>query len=307
MHSSSRTRLIAVLGATGTIGAEVMRQLAVHDCSVRGILRQPPQSYPVPPQDQPARVSYAIVDHASADQLQRALIGAEALFLLIGTHPDQVLTETRVIDAARQAGVRRIIKLSAPIVAPPASVEVASWHRVIENKLTASGLETCSLRPYAFMQNWLRNTQSITEFGTILGSAGTAPRNYVDGRDVAAIAVQLLLQEQALDTTAITISGPEAITNQEMAERISYVTGVPIHYRNLSVEDYYQLLHKQARLPQWLARHIVELEDLARRIPEPTTNTVEPLLGREPRTMDAFLHEYRSAFLPITQQREAWM
>jgi uncharacterized protein YbjT (DUF2867 family) len=274
-----------------------MRQLATHNCTIRGILRQAPQSYPVPPQDRPARVSYALVDHASEDQLSRAFAGVDAVFLLIGTHPAQVQTESRMIAAAQRAGVRRIIKLSAPLVAAPASVEAANWHRAVEAKLAASGLEFCCLRPYAFMQNWLRNTYTIKRFGAIIGSAGVAPRNYVDCRDVAAIATRLLLSEQLPHTDAITITGPEVISNQEMVERISLATGATVRYTNLSRSDHYRMLVTQAQVPEWLAQHIVELEELAIRIPEQATNSVAAFLDRPARTMDSFLHEHRSAFM----------
>ncbi|NOK64407.1 MAG: NAD-dependent epimerase/dehydratase family protein [Chloroflexi bacterium AL-N1] len=225
-----------------------------------------------------------------------ACAGTDAVFLLIGTNPDQVRIESHVIEAAQRAGVRRIVKLSAPVVEEPVSVEVAHWHREIEAKLEASGLEYCHLRPYAMMHNWFRNAHTIRNLGRIIGSAGTAPRNYVDCRDVAAIAVQLLLSEQPLQSNAITITGPEAITNQDMAERISRISGSKVPYKNLSREEHYHILVTQAELPHWLAQHIVELEELAIRIPEQGTNQVQQLLGRYPRTMDEFLQEYHSVF-----------
>ena len=147
------------------------------------------------------------------------------------------------------------------------------------------------------MQNWLRNTYTIKRFGTIIGSAGAAPRNYVDCRDVAAIATRLLLSDQMPHTDAITITGPEVISNQEMAERISCATGATVRCINLSRSEHYRMLITQAQLPEWLAQHIVELEELAIRIPEQATNSVAALLDRAPRTMNAFLHEHRSAFM----------
>jgi uncharacterized protein YbjT (DUF2867 family) len=297
MNSKSRSPLIAVLGCTSTVGAELMRQLAGHDCSVRGILRQTPRSYPAPYQDRPARVSYVVVDHSSEEQLARACAGADALFLLIGSNPNQVPIETRAIRAARRADVRRIVKLSAPVIEAPAAVQVAGWHRAIEAELAGSGLEYCCLRPYAFMQNWLRSTATIARFGVIFGSAGTAPRNYVDCRDIATIAAELLLSDHAPEVQALTITGPESISYQEMAERISRLIRSPVRYTDLSPDEHYRMLVTRARLPDWLARHIVELDELALRIPEPASNTVAPLLGRQPRTMDEFLHQHRSAFL----------
>lgn len=288
--------LIVVFGCTGTVGVELMRQLAAQECSIRGILRQPNRSYPVSPENQRASVSYVTADHGSPKQLLRACQGAFSIFLLVGTCPEQVPIEMSVIEAARQVGVQRIIKLSAPVVEEPASVEVSHWHRKIEKKLVESGLEYCSLRPYAFMQNWLRNTHTIRHFGKIIGSAGESPRNYVDCRDVASIAAQLLLTPDPLPHKALTIKGPEAISNQEVANRLTLVTGSKVKYQNLSRSAHQELLEKRAKLPNWLAQHIVELEELARKIPEQPSDMIQQFLGRAPRTMDEFLQESRLAF-----------
>jgi uncharacterized protein YbjT (DUF2867 family) len=291
------SRLVAVLGCTGTSGSEVMKLLAHENVAVRGILRRPNRSVPVPPRDQP-RVTYVMADHTSVEQLTRAFVGAQAFFLSIGTGPEQVQIESNAIKAAQLAGVRRVVKLSAPVIAAPASVEAANWHRAVEQIVSESGLESCFLRPYAFMQNWLRNIEAIRNLGIIIGSAGSFPRNYVDVRDVAEIAVRQLLREQPLGTSAITVAGPEVITNQEMAKRISQVTGADISYKNLSREEHYQLLISQAQLPEWLARHITELEELAVKVPEHPSATVQTLLGKCPRTMDEFLQEHRVDFMP---------
>lgn len=228
---------------------------------------------------------------------RQPVVRADALFLLVGTSPELVPTELRAVAAAQRAGVRRVIKLSAPEVAAPASVEVANWHRAVEAELAASGLEHCFLRPYAFMQNWLRNTAPITRLGAIVGSAGEAPRNYVDCRDVAAVACELLLSGAPPPAQALTLTGPEAISNRDMAERIGLVAGAPVRYDNLSRQGHYELLRTRARLPEWLARHLVELEELALRVPEPATSSLGALLARHPRTMDEFLHEHRRAFV----------
>jgi hypothetical protein len=76
------------------------------------------------------------------------------------------------------------------------------------------------------------------------------------------------------------------------------VTKRQIRYQNLSRDDHYQLLLRQAHLPEWLARHIVELEELAIHIPERPSSLLPELLGRFPRTMDEFFQEQRMAFMP---------
>lgn len=297
-QQGARERLIVVMGCTGTLGRELMQQLvaAPHTISVRGVLRRADSIYPVPLQTAPTRVSYVTAKHTSVADLSRAFAGSDALFLLTGTSLQQVEVETCAVEAAQRAGVRRIIKLSAPLIAKGVSVEVANWHRQIETTIESTGLEYCFLRPYAFMQNWLRNTHSIRYFGKIVGSAGNAARNYVDARDVAAVATQLLLSEAAPVHKALTLQGPEAINNEAIAERLSNVTGGHIYYENLSFEDHYELLVTRANVPDWLARHIVELEALAVHIPERSSDSIKQCLGRYPRTMDEFLQESRLSF-----------
>jgi uncharacterized protein YbjT (DUF2867 family) len=293
----SRPRLIAVLGCTGNVGSEVMRALSKEDCAVRGILTKSNRTYPVPLQNEPARISYTSAAHTSVEHLSHAFMGVDVLFLSIGTNPQQVAIELRAIEAAQRAGVHRIVKMSAPIVAEPASVEVAKWHQSIEEKLESSGLEFCNLRPYSFMQNWLRNTFTIQHLGKIIGSAGSSPRNYVDCRDVAEIALRLLLSEHPLTMKVVTITGSEAISNQDMAERLSLATGSTVRYENLSRAEHYQVLLRRAKLPEWLARHLVELEELARLVPEQPDSEFQTLLRHPPRTIDEFIQENRSAFM----------
>jgi uncharacterized protein YbjT (DUF2867 family) len=290
--------LISVLGCTGTVGSAVMRLLATRECAVRGVLRRPHRVLPVARTDERAHIRYAIADHRSTDELSRAFEGSDVLLLSTGTGPDQGNIESRAIRAAQRAGVRRIVKISAPLVEPPAAVEAARSHRAVEAVLEASGLEHCSLRPTAFMQNWLRNAAPIAHTGTVYGSCADARRNHVDARDVASVAVALLLSRSPLPATALSVTGPELLSHTEMSERLSSVTGFRIRHRNLSGDEHHRLLRSAARLPEWLARHIVELDACALLTPDTDTTSGRALLGRYPRTMDEFLEEHRAAFLP---------
>src|SRR5437867_10471921 len=107
--------MIAVLGSTGTIGRHVAAGLAERDAAVR-LLR---------------RGWAGSVDLREPASLRAALDGAEQLFLLTPHGPDQDLLEANAVDAAADAGVRRVVKISggAPSLGPngPASTAVAHW------------------------------------------------------------------------------------------------------------------------------------------------------------------------------------
>ncbi|MCW3466177.1 NmrA family NAD(P)-binding protein [Chitinophaga nivalis] len=287
---------IVVFGCTGTVGKEVMRQLQDHDCVVRGVLRNPERPYPIEIGSRSLDITYVSADLNAINQLKAACMGADAVFLLTATSPNQVAYEMNIIDAARYCGVRRIVKLSAPVVHAPAKVEVSQWHRKIEAYLSQNSDDFCCLRPYAFMQNWERNTFTIRHFGKIYGSLGDAARNYIDCRDVATVAVNYLLTPEVLREQSVVLAGPEAITNIEMAAKLSRVTGRKIEYVDIAPEALLHQLTTRARLPQWLATHIVELDDLAIKMPEPDEDTVTYLIARKPRIMDEYLQECRQLF-----------
>ncbi|MCT4192045.1 NmrA family NAD(P)-binding protein [Elizabethkingia anophelis] len=287
--------VIVVFGCTGTVGREVIQQLKHHDCIVRGVLRNPERPYPVSISSS-SNITYVSASLNSIKQLKEACSRADALFLLTATSPDQIEHEINIINAARQSGVKRIVKLSAPVIQPSAIVKVSEWHNTIDNYLIKNTDEFCCLRPHSFMQNWERNTFTIQYFGKIYGALGNAKRNYIDCRDVAATAVNYLLITEEVKQHSVILAGPQAITNIEMAEKLSYVTGRKIEYVDITQDELFSQLTKKAKLPEWLASHIVELDNLAVKVPEPESDTITNLISRKPRIMDEFLQESRHLF-----------
>lgn len=287
---------IVVFGCTGTVGTEVMRQLKDRDCMVRGVLRNPERSYPVQIDTNTSNITYVSANLNSKEQLKQVCTGADALFLLTATSPHQVDYEINIIDAAKQSGIKRIVKLSAPVVQPSAHVEVSQWHNTIDHYLIQNIEEFCCLRPHSFMQNWERNTFTIQYFGKIYGALDHAKRNYIDCRDVATVAVNYLLAAEAVQLNSVILAGPEALTHTEMAAKLSHITGRKIQYVNITADELFHQLVKKAKLPAWLASHIVELDELALHVPEPQTDTVTDLIVRKPRIMDEYLQENRHLF-----------
>ncbi|MEL6918471.1 MAG: NAD(P)H-binding protein [Bacteroidota bacterium] len=288
-------KTIVVFGCTGTVGKLVLEKLLQEDCYVRGILRHPRRSYPVP-LNRYDQLTYLSANLANPKEVEAACAFADAVFLLTATHPDQVTHETNVIDAAKKSGIQRLIKLSAPDIKPIDLVAVAKWHRKIEIHLEKSGMEYCCLRPQAFMQNWERNTFTIKKFGKFFGIMQDAPRNYIDARDVAETAVKFLLQKEPMSYKSVALAGPEAINHYEMAERLTRVTGRKIEYVNITKTKFIQILTKRAKLPLWLAHHIIELDELAVKIPEPNMDSTERFLNKKPRLMNAYLQEQKQVF-----------
>jgi uncharacterized protein YbjT (DUF2867 family) len=172
--------MIAVLGATGTIGSQVAARLAERKVEARALVRDPDRAQ-VP-------LTTVRADLRDPGSLRRALDGTERLFLLTPHGPDQELLENNALDAARSEGVARIVKISggAPSLGPNgvSSTAVAHWRS--EQRIERSGLEFQFLRPSFLMQNLL----SIpVKAGTLAAPMGEAPIAMIDARDIAECAV----------------------------------------------------------------------------------------------------------------------
>lgn len=290
LQSGKLENLTVVVGAAGTVGVEIVHALAAEG-SVRGLVRRPSVRVDLP------NVTYAMANHESVDEMSRAMYGAQSLVISIGTSPQMVDVEQVAIKAASNAGISKVVKISAPKVK---NVSVSQWHQQSEEHLAQSGIDYVIIRPTAFMQNWLRNADPIKFTKQIVGSACDGARNYVDVRDVANVAA--MASKQTVPNHVINVEGPEALSNHDIAKRLSSVLGRTISYLNLSSANYRSILTKKAGLPVWLVEHLIELEELARDHPETGSDVVKQLTGKVPRTFDEFIYENRLAF----QHRTYW-
>jgi len=203
--------------------------------------------------------------------------------------------EGNMIDVSKRAGVKQIV-LNSALGAGDYDKSFPGWHRKVEDKLTASGIEFVILRPNGFMQNTITYlAPSIRAQGAFFDAMGEAKTSYVDVRDVAAVAARALTTEGHVGKT-YELNGPEAIAQDDLANRIAAKSGRPVRHVNISREA-----HQKAMLdlgmPEWQVRALVELQDYyvsgrAARV----DGLIEKLLGRPARTMDQFLTEYAGEF-----------
>ncbi|MFI6846156.1 SDR family oxidoreductase [Kitasatospora sp. NPDC050467] len=282
------------MGATGTTGNALLHSLLALGEPVRALTRTPQRPLPglTGAHRPPVEVRYA--DAADPHSLRAAFEGASGLFLAMANSPAQVELETRVIDIAAHSGIGHIVKISAPAAEPDSPVAISRGHRAVEDHLRASGLTHTVLRPYAFMQNLLRPAPTLAQ-GVILGTMGDAPCNYVDCRDIGDVAAAALTRPDIAGNT-YTLTGPEAVSHPELASRLSALTGREIRYVNLSPNELRDSLVHHAHMPTWLADHVTEIQQLAVARPETPTTTVTDILGRPPRSLDAFLREHGDHF-----------
>ena len=213
--------MILITGANGTVGNEVARQLVAAGVPFRAFVRSEAKA-----KNLPAGIAeIAIGDFAKPATLDAALQGVDRVFLASFDSPELPDLQGNFIDAAKRVGVRHIARLSAMGADPEASTQLIQWHGLAERRLESSRLSFTHLRPNWFMQNFLLYAIG----GVIRLPVGDAKTSFVDVRDIAAVAVKTLVREGHEGKT-YTLTGPQALTHNEVAAELSAATGKTVKY-----------------------------------------------------------------------------
>lgn len=273
-----------VIGANGTVGSELVRLLAHSGQTVRKATSRPVA-------DAADEVHLNLVSGAGLDQ---AFAGVDQAFLLAPpgyTNQDALLIPA--IAAAKAQGVRKLVLMSAM----GANADEAAPLRKVEVHLQGAGLAWNIIRPNWFMQNF--NTfwiQGILEQGTIFLPVGQAKGSFIDARDIAAVAAQLLASP-ALDNQEFDLTGGQALDHDQVAAVLSQETGRSIRYQDIAPEAMRGAL-LQAGLPAPYAEFLLLILGYFKAgYSERTTDAVQSILGRAPGTFAQYAKDYRRAWL----------
>jgi uncharacterized protein YbjT (DUF2867 family) len=268
-----------VIGASGTTGRRVAAHLVAAGHGVRAATRH---ATPVPGAA-PVRFDwYDPSTHAAA------LAGADRVYLIPPpADPDPAAVMLPFLRQARTAGVRRAVLLSSSAI-PEGGPAVGSVHRALPDLVG----QWAVLRPSWFMQNFTgahAHALSIAEDGRILTATGGGRVGFIDARDIAAVAFQALTSEHAPDTDLV-LTGPEALSYDDIAAIMTEVTGRLVVHRSLSYEQLRDRL--AAQLPAEFAAMLAGLDrGIAAGSEDRVTDAVPRLTGRPARTFRAFLED----------------
>ncbi len=285
---------ILVSGATGTVGSEVVKQLSARGENVCACCHTLSKA----DQIEGPGVEIAEVDYGKPETVEAAFKGVGKLFLLTPLVENMVEMTAQLVAEAKKAGVKHIVKLSTIDVGADAEEKIPPirWHRQAEKIVEESGIPHTFLRPTSgWMQNFVNYYESIETQNAIYTAAGEGKQSLVDARDMAAVAVEALTGS-GHEGKVYTISGPEAISHNQIAEILSEVLGRKISHVNLSEEDVRKGF-EEAGFPDWMVNSGIEGDRLTRdgRL-SAVWPTVEEVTGRKPRSFEQFARDYAEAF-----------
>jgi uncharacterized protein YbjT (DUF2867 family) len=259
---------VLVLGASGTTGSRLVRQLLEHDIPVRRSGRSPA-----------ADVHFDWTDPAT---FAPAVRDVHAVYLVAPpgvADPEPIMTPFLV--EAQRAGVRRVALLSS------SAIPVSG----IGARLADFVPGWTILRPTWFASNFTGDhlhARSVRADGEIVSATEDGRVPFIDPDDIAAVARHALTGPEA-PRRDLVLTGPEPLTFDDVAAELSTHTGRPVHHRRITVTDLSARLQRDG-IPAPFADLLAGMDAaIAQGAEDRTTSTVEEITGRPPSSFRSFL------------------
>jgi uncharacterized protein YbjT (DUF2867 family) len=281
--------LIVVTAAGGNIGSRAVSQLLAAGHHVRAVVHS---------QASADRLAVLGVEPVVADvstALDPAVFAGADRALLIAP-VSEAMTEigNRLSDAAVAGGAQRVVRVSIDSQYIDAGAMLGSAHLAADLHLEQTGVRHTILRPSGFMQNLLAMAPMIQQ-GMIVAPTGDGAVPFIDAADIAASAVAVLTGATDIDGP-VDISGPEAFTFAQIANRLSDLVGHDVIHISPTGADARAGLAASG-FDGWLLDAILDdTAHVANGVGATVRDGVQQLTGRQPATLDTFLRANLDAF-----------
>jgi len=266
---------VLVAGVTGQVGGAVARKLSLlPNVQVRGLTRHQPDP-------DPQRTYEPVIgDLENPVALRAAVTDCDAVFIASSIDPEQVTQQGNLVRAAAASPLRpKLVKLSGLGTRLDSFVDSGRWHAEIEEEIRATGLPAASLRPNYFMQNLREPLRLARETGELRGQDGVEIA-MVDVDDLAAVAVQLLMNRGEDGLAVVTPTGPRSYSFRDVAAVMSDVLGHTVRFEPVTGEDTRARLEASG-MHRWHIDIMTQFgQAFARGWGSEVTSDVEELLGR---------------------------
>jgi uncharacterized protein YbjT (DUF2867 family) len=290
-------RTILVTGSTGTVGSEVVKQLASPSVGY-GIIKAAVHS-----QDKSNKfegydsVEIVNLDYRRQETIARSLNNVDKIFLLTLPALDMTDIYSNLVKEAKKNDVKYIVKLSVMGADAEPGNTVVRLHRQEERIIEESGIPFSFLHPNAFMQNFVNYYgRTIKNENAFYLPAGDGKISFVDARDVAAVAVRVITENGSQHENKIyEITGQEALSFGQAAEILSKENGRTISYIDIPEEDARKGLEEMG-MEDWLIEAIMAAyRSWKGGYMSKMTDVVKHITGRKPILFAQFAKDYAEA------------
>jgi NAD(P)H dehydrogenase (quinone) len=304
-----RLPIIAVFPATSKTALSTIRALTTYpyrnSCAKIQLIVRSPEAIPLIQAEIGSHVTDAITwsfaDYKDEQSMTAAFIGVDRLLLVPPSSEDRAELTCNGLQAAKVAGVRHIVLLSATVAQHPGTLFGRQFRRM-ETCLEAMKptVNNSIMRMAWFMDNFLDMAPDLISNNRFLaswGPSGISPIALADiGRAAAAVLSTPKTSEIHYNRT-FHLTGPESLSGGRMAEIFTKVFKRPIQYQDLPREEMKKVYIEGMRIPEWQAQGYVEMNELFKAGAASAVSTDVALLTEcEQTTLERFLNSKRWYF-----------
>jgi len=244
---------IVVTGANGNVGSQLVKLFSENGMEVRAVVR-PGASRAL---GNLPGVEVIEADMVKPSSLSFAFAGCKKVCLILPLVSNMIDLTAVAVECAKKAGVEYIVKMSG-MFSEEHKTKISELHRATEEQIEQSGIPYTFLKPNSFFQNYSEFcAESIRKNHVFYLPLGDTRLSLVDARDVAAVAHALLTVDPQIGES-IEITGPESLSNEDVADLFTRVLGVRVTYAAIT-DDVAATSMNKAGMSYWLTTAVVEL------------------------------------------------
>lgn len=283
---------ILITGATGTTGGAVAAELHSRGIPFIAAVHSEKKAEELASQG----METVMMDMDDPVSLERALEGVDKAYSMSPMSPEIARHGRNFVEAAAQSGLEHVVRLSGLGADSPQAITLGRWHREVEVALEGSGIPYTIVRPISFMQNYANfYSYTIRQDNAFYLPQADCKVSLIDVRDVAAVIVEALAGS-GHENKAYDLTGPEAVSNYDIAEILSKGAG-----REISYVDIPEAAAREGMIdsgmPSEMADAMLELLAVYKAgYGANISPAVKQILGRDPIRFEQFALDYRDSF-----------
>lgn len=284
------TKTILITGANGKVSSGVIQHLKASGAKLRALVRSAARAGGLGD-----GVEIVEGNLEKPPTLGRAFAGVDTVFLLCPPGPRAPEQSSNGLWAARQAGAKKVVRMSAVGAAHDAPTINSRLHALSDEEVAASGLDWTIVKPHAFMQNLLGSAQQIAGEGALYYAGADARMGMVDVRDISELVARVLVTD-GHSGKRYTLTGPKSIDMHEVAAALSRAVGKPVKYVAVPVAAAQAAMAK-AGVDEWRINSLGDyLTAYGSGWGDFATEDFPQLMGKPARSIDDFANAFAGAF-----------
>ena len=278
--------MILLTGATGKTGSATAKALNEKGITFRALIRNEEKRGDI--ESLGGEVVIGSIENKEA--VDQSMVDVETALILLPNSENQLSLEKQLVDSAKQAGAKRVVKMSSIEATPDATSPIPKLHLESEEYIKQSGLNWTMIKPNFYMQNLLASAGTIKDQGKIFLPMGEGKTGMIDTTDVGKVLAKVL-SEDGHESMNHEITGPEILSFNEVAEIFSKGLDKHVDYVDVPLAAYKETLG-QFLTNQWHLDAVIDLfKGIADGGIEEKTDTYSELMGESPKSLSEFISE----------------